>query len=224
MNSRRSSHYLLNSGLTAVIHKVFVVLVLSAAAISATAANIVSNPGFESGMTGWITNPSHQWVATSQNVSFGSLDAANGSGTGDCGGVNSCLNPASGAYMYQDLSTTIGQDYTVDFEYFFSGSSGLQELDAYFGGTEIANISVTSNIPSWISFSTDIVATTTTTRLEFVEGNDPAVTYLDQVSVSSAPEPSTWATFAGGVTLLLLALKTSRVRPPLCRTDPLALD
>jgi len=197
----------LPSGVPAALHKFFVVLALSAASTSALAANIVSNPGFENGMTGWTTNPSHQWVASIQNVLFGSFDAANGAGTGDCGGANSCLNPISGAYVYQDLSTVIGQDYTVDFEYYFSGGNGLQELDAYFGGTELANISVTSNTPAWILFSTDIVATGTTTMLNFVEGNDPATTYLDNVSVNATmatPEPSTWATFAGAATFLLL--------------------
>jgi hypothetical protein len=190
----------------------FVAVALSTASTLALGANIVFNPGFENGMSGWTGNPSHNWVASTQNLMFGSFDAANGSGTTDCGGVNGCLNPITGAYLHQDLSTVIGQDYTVGFEYYFSGTSGLQELDAYFGGTEVAQISVTSNTPAWISFSADIVATATTTRLNFVEGNDPAVTYLDNVSVSATPEPSTWATLAGGVAFLLLAGWTQLAR------------
>jgi hypothetical protein len=219
INSRRNGlksnttyhHFSVNrlfpSSSKALFCKLFVVLALSAASTSAFGANLVSDPGFENGMTGWTTNPSHAWVASTQDVMFGSFDAANGSGTGDCGGANSCLNPTTGAYLYQDLTTTVGQDYTVGFEYYFSGTSGLQELDAYFGGVEIATISVTSNVPEWISFSTDIVAASVTSRLNFVEGNDPAVTYLDNVSVTAStptPEPSSWANLAGGVAFLLL--------------------
>jgi hypothetical protein len=197
----------LRSRLCPVSNKLFVVLALAVAS-SVAEANVVSNPGFENGMTGWTTNPSHAWVASTQDVMFGSFDAANGAGTGDCGGPNSCPNPVSGAYLYQDLATESGQDYTVSFEYLLGGTSGLQELDAYFGGTEIANISVTSNTPEWTLYSTNIVATSTATELEFVEGNDPSVTFLDNVSVTTsavAPEPATWSLLAGGTVWLLFA-------------------
>src|ERR1700733_2827951 len=83
-NSTTHHHFSVNplfpSSSKALFCKLFVVLALSAASTSAFGANLVSNPGFENGMTGWTTNPSHAWVASTQNVMFGSFDAANGSG------------------------------------------------------------------------------------------------------------------------------------------------
>lgn len=189
------------------IVKLVVALVIATASTSVAMANIITNPGFESGMTGWTTNPSFAWGSSTQHVMFGSFDAVNGAGF-NCGSTN-CLDPTVGAYLYQDLATTVGTTYTVSFEYYFGGTSGLQEIDVYFGGNLDGNITTETNVPGWNFYSFDAVATSGTTRLEFTQVNDPDFTYLDNISAdistSSVPEPATTAMLAGGIGVLLLA-------------------
>ena len=175
----------------------------------AQAGNLVTNPGFEDSLNGWTTNTSnsnYSWTVSSQNVEFGSFDARNGAGY-NCGDTN-CLDPTQGAYLYQDLSTVIGDTYTISFEYYFGGNNGLQEIDAYFGGNLDANLTTETNTPEWTLYSFTETATSTTSRLEFTQVNDPDYTYLDNVSVTlastPAPEPVSWVMMTSGLAAMLL--------------------
>ena len=186
--------------------KLIVLLVLAVAVSSVANANAISNSGFESGLTGWTTNPSYAWTSTAQDAIFGSYDARNGYGY-NCGPTN-CLDPTVGAYLYQDFSTIVGDTYTISFEYYFGGTNGLQEIEVYFAGGMAANISTTSNVPAWTLDSFNDVATSTTTRLEFTQVNLPDYTYLDNVSVvvtpTTVPEPAGWTLMVSAIAGLLL--------------------
>ena len=73
-----------------------VTLLIGVAAISAAAANIVSDPGFESGLTGWTA--SADWGSGNFAVHTGSLEAFT-----ECVGAACISTPTS--FLYQDLAT-----------------------------------------------------------------------------------------------------------------------
>ncbi len=185
------------------------------------AANIVSNPGFETGdLTGWARN-GQAGYAWQVGLSLGSSKVANSgtyyAGTG-CGGPT-CItglgpNGIDGPnYLYQDLETVAGERYTLSF--YFSSDGSPMELKALFGSTtafDLVNLLVDSS-PLYQFYSATVTATGATTRLQFL-GYQNAGTYnaLDDVSVvdagSGAPEPATWFMLGSA----MFALRVARRR------------
>jgi hypothetical protein len=175
-----------------------------AAASDLSATSIVVNGGFETGdFTGWT-------VSTTSDLPWAIDTSVSGSGSGH--GPNSgtyfastgCVGaPCIGsdtlsttAFLYQDLTTVAGDTYDVDF-FFASGGEPGQELLVTFGGATVFDL---VDLPGgsttgYTEYSADLVATGTTTRLEFQGRQDPAYNALDDISVTdlsagSAPEPS----------------------------------
>jgi hypothetical protein len=165
-------------------------LVIAALAVSspAIASNIVINPGFETdAFAPWVANTSSSfpWVVTgpSGNAHTGQFYASTG-----CVGPQ-CMTPdpnPSGAWLYQDLTTTTGATYDLSFWYFPSGGvpndfavlwNGVQVLDILNSGAGF-NFNLFS-VPG-------LVATGTTTRLEFLGRQDPSFDGLDDVCVRTA--------------------------------------
>src|SRR5882762_783920 len=151
-------------------------------AAPATAANIVVNPGFELGLSNWTVDGSSNWF----------IDTIPHSGSNNiatqCGGAV-CLDPVNGAFFYQDLSTISGQRYDLSFWAFFEG--GPNEIKVTWGGLTAVDI-VNPPIPDGVytQFSAlSLLATSSTTRLEFFGRNDFFYTSVDDISVS-IPEPS----------------------------------
>ena len=99
-------------------------------ACSAWGANIVLNPGFESGFTSWQVNTTtnNPWeIATSGGVGGGQY-ASDG-----CVGAD-CMFPfphTVGSWLYQDLPTVTSQTYTLSF--FFFGDGNPMELQVLWG-------------------------------------------------------------------------------------------
>jgi len=112
---------------------------------------------------------------------------------------------AQQAYLYQDLTTVAGDTYTLSFE--FAGDGNAMELQAWFGGTlaeDLVNIGDTGLEEYVIP---DLVATSTTTELEFLGRQDPGYDELTDVSVTTGssvtPEPGTLGLLGTGVLGLL---------------------
>jgi hypothetical protein len=151
----------------------------------ATAGNIVVNPSFEQGFANWTVNnnnPTPWFIDTIPNS--GSLDIAT-----QCGGA-ACLSSLNGAFFYQDLSTIIGDTYNLSFFAYLEGSPN--EIKVTWGGVtavDIVNPAVPDDVYTQYSAS-NLLATTSITRLEFFGRDDPGQMGLDDVSVST-PEPST---------------------------------
>jgi hypothetical protein len=176
--------------------------------------NLVTNCGFETGgFTGWTIggntlNPGGNYYGVD------AFDANSGN---------------FGAYMSQDyidggtapvtlsqtLATTAGKAYTVSFwlEQDTAPTTGYTHLfSASWGGTTtILSLTPTIALPGpvgvFTEYSIEETATGASTALTFTFENDDDFWSFDDVSVSSAPEPSTGILggMALGVVLLIVA-------------------
>lgn len=188
-------------------------VLVSMALIPAAAANIVTDPGFESGLTGWTS--SMDWGSGNFAVHTGSLEAFT-----QCVGAACISTPTS--FLYQDLATTPSQTYDLTFWYRFQGPSGttnINELLTLAGGVEVSDlVNQGNNGGVYQQVFTTFVASSATTRLQFDGRNDPSFLILDDVCVDVAggactqatPEPATGCLAAFGVAAALLARKFRR--------------
>ena len=164
----------------------------------ATAGNIVLNPSFESGSANWtLDNNGNPWFINSQPHS-GSLDIES-----QCAGAI-CVDPVNGTFFYQNLSTVIGQTYSLSFWAFVEGAP--DEIKVTWGGVtalDIVNPVVPNDVYAQYS-TTSLLATSTTTQLEFFGRQDPNQSLgVDDISVTAIPEPSSLALIS--VALLIAA-------------------
>ncbi len=189
-------------------------LLLTAAVIPAVATNIVANPGFESGLTGWTGSP--DWGSGNFAVHTGSLEAFT-----QCVGAACIGTPTS--FLYQDLATVAAQTYALTFWYRFQGPSGttnINELQTLAGGVIVSDlVNEPNNGGVYQQALTTFVATGPTTRIQFDGRNDPSFLIIDDVCVDvnggtcglvASPEPST--SLLSGLSLLSVCLLLPRMK------------
>jgi hypothetical protein len=163
----------------------------------AAQANLVANGGFEDN-TATCTLPIVSWsgVGAFADGPGGCVGYAAHTGTTATffGAVRTLLG------ISQDLSTTAGQSYHLQF---FLASDGFtpNQFVVLWDGVEIFN---QSNIAAsgYVQYDFDLVAADATTTLSFLGRNDPRYLTLDDVSVvanRTVPEP-------GALALAALAL------------------
>jgi len=172
-------------------------------------ANIVQNPGFETGdhftFTNWVFNTgtgAGNWRPANSNPHSGTWSAAT-----DCVGF-SCIAPdtsPTGDWLYQDLPTTPLALYNLSFWYAPGEGSGGEELQVWWNGTPVFNDMNSNSDVNGLTYTQytlpNLPATSPTTRLEFLGRQDPAFLYLDDISVeaTNVPEPSALALFGVGL-------------------------
>jgi hypothetical protein len=195
-------------------------LLLTAAVIPAVAGNIVVNPGFESGLTGWTA--SQDWGSGNFAVHTGSLEAFT-----ECVGPACISTPTS--FLYQDLATVPTEAYAFTFWYRFQGPHGtlnINELQTLAGGVIVSDlVNQSNNGGVYQQALATFVANGPTTRIQFDGRNDPSFLIIDDVCVdvnggacglvATTPEPSTG--LPSGLSLLGLGLLLPRIkrsRPP----------
>ena len=187
---------------------------LAGAAVQARAGNIVSDPGFESGVPSDYPGPMGDgWIVT---AGTGAICNNNHTGCGNAGFAHtgsqmgyldwdSSLNTIT-----QDLTTVIGHTYTISY---WVADEKANFLQVTFGGTTLFNGAAPTNgvNPSnYVQYTFMSTATSTSTVLAFTGqrtagGNG---TLLDDVSVApgAVPEPATWVLTSAA----LLALRAFR--------------
>ena len=146
---------------------------------STSQINLVENGGFQtSDSTGWtfVAGVADTW---SQVFPFGAGD--------DIYAFVFGANPSSPSTLSQVISTTVGEDYFITFDYFVSGSpnslTAAVGSDTFFSGTDMPNIGWTSELYSFTAASAN-------TLISFTGSNSPAGTRIDNISVTVVPEPS----------------------------------
>ena len=185
---------------------IFVVAVSS----PALAANIVLNPGFETdALAPWVANPSSDvpWVVTgpSEFGHTGDFYASTG-----CSGPQ-CMTPdpnPDGAWLYQDLTTTTGATY--DLSFWYTPDAGTpNDFAVLWNGVQVLDIVNSAPVFAFQLFTVSgLVATGTTTRLEFLGRQDPGFNGLDDVCVdrsggvcaaAAVPEPTSLVLLGSGM-------------------------
>jgi len=170
------------------------VLLVSALPASAT---LVANGGFETGdWTGWT-------LAGNFADFTGVLSASDVVHSGSYGALfGPMLDPA---YITQEIDTTSGQSYTVDFWLRSIGSgSGVAFTALWNNVDQIAMGSPTSS--DWIHYSYTAVATGDISEISFSFRNDPTFWCFDDVTVNSAsvvPVPGAIWLFGSGLAALV---------------------
>jgi hypothetical protein len=183
--------------------------------------NLVANCGFE---TGDFTS----WASSGWNVDteFNGVTANSGTFYAWTGcGEDSCIAPDSdpdGAWFYQDLATTVGGTY--DLTFFYNPSSpGPAELQVLWGDSAtplVASANGTCSVGTscvfdnrqddptnaYTEFTVDgLVATSGSTRLEFLGEQEPLESGVDDIMVDGAspasgvPEPGSLVLMGAGL-------------------------
>jgi len=207
-------------------HRSIVLLALSFALAAPVLAqvepNVVLNGDFSQGLTDWNVNNSAPlpWIAaTPLNYAPGTYNAYYNqepytfASTG-CVGPN-CITgaPTQLSSLDQELSTTVGSNYTLTFDFASPGGNDM-ELEVLVGGVvvdDLFNLGQTGLTQYTI---TGLVATSPTTDLEFLGRQDPGYDILTNISFidpTSTPEPG--ALLLVGTGLLSLAGAVRRKLP-----------
>jgi hypothetical protein len=200
-------------------------------ASSAFGANIVQNPGFETGdFSFWVANNNWNVVGT---AGTGGVFPNSGSFFANTGCVGTtCISPDSdtsgfAAWLYQDLNTVNGATYSLSFAYASGNSAALGslaftgvELQVLWGDSAIPLVASapgtctggtncvfdstnTANGTSYVVYTVSgLQATSNSTRLEFLGEQDPAQLGVDDVSVNATSVPEPSSLFLLGAGLL----------------------
>ena len=113
------------------------------------------------------------------------------------------------ASIYQDLVTVAGQLYRLDFSASTNNGPSLNSLSISWNGSTFETLSPPP-LGTWSSYSYDLLATSTVTRLNFIgniDGNNGAM--IDAVSVSAVPEPAANSLLLLGALVLYGAIHRS---------------
>jgi hypothetical protein len=192
---------------------------------TALSAQVVTNGGFE---TPTVSPPCCStvppdsldgWTATPNvNVVLGTFDSTNGNLAYEGNQYLDLVGQGGTGSIYQDLTTAIGQTYTLTFAYshnLFTPSSATSASASVAVGSlfDIVMHSTgdTSNL-DWQIYSNTFTATGTTTRLTFTNltGGVNEGVFLDAVSVAAVPEPATWAMMLLGFCGIGFAMRRGR--------------
>ncbi len=172
-----------------------------AMSVASAGPNLVVNGSFETGdLTGWTVSGLTGVTTNPAFVSDGSFGVSYG-------------NVGSASPLYQDITTVVGQAYTFSFDQ-KTLAGFTNEFDASFGGVQLLNLFDSPVASLFTHYSFTVVATSTTSRVEFDLRQDPAFSALDNVSVNSidavsSPEPST---FAGAALTVVVGGIVARIR------------
>ncbi len=159
----------------------------------------VQNGGFETGdFTDWTVSGDTSFVGVcSVSTCPGGFAPYQGTYAAYFGPVGDT------ATISQEIPTTVGAQYTLDF-YLANPVAGTPNYFSAQFGTASFSLTNFGAAFGWSEFSLSDTATSSQTEISFTFRNDPAYWFLDDVSVSSSgggstPEPGTFVLFGSGL-------------------------
>jgi hypothetical protein len=167
----------------------------------------VFNGNFETGdFSGWTQSG---WFIDTTNPNSGGYDAATGCEGASC----TTVGDPNSAFLFLDVTTTIGTSYTLSF-FYDSGqlATSGSELLVLWGDPTAPSLSTVVDFVNvdtsgvYIEYTGTVVATSLTSQLEFLGRQDLDFYYLDDVSLTAqtatVPEPSAFLIMASVLGLL----------------------
>jgi len=189
----------------------FAVLAMIVGIATPAAANIVTNPGFETGdFTGWATSAPAFGIGVDTNAS----DVNSGT-YGVYFGSNPSA-PSTTSILDQQLATVVGDQYTLTFwlsEYQGDDLGGF--FTAKIGGNVLVNLTDVAQ-QDFTQYTATFTASSTTTLLAFQALNLPGFYGLDDISVTdttpppSVPTPPALLNFLIGLLVIGLSLRQNK--------------
>ncbi|MGH6755036.1 MAG: PEPxxWA-CTERM sorting domain-containing protein [Bradyrhizobium sp.] len=177
-------------------------IVASAAAVSANAAELVTNGSFETGnLSGWTLTGNTGFSAFSSVVDS-TLN----------GGQHAYQNGALGTdgIINQTVATVAGQAYEYSF-WLMNFAPGDNDFTASLGGVVLQSF-VDSAAFSFTHFTGSVVAATNNATLSFAFRNEPSYWQIDDISLAGVPEPASWALMITGFMGVGAAIRANRRR------------
>lgn len=182
------------------------------ATAQASAAELVSNGGFESNtVTGSATNTFSRASQglTGWTIGVNNVDLVSNLLWAPASGVNSLdLNGTKKGEIHQALNTVVGQTYQLSFDLAgnFLGGLNTKNLSVNVGSNGLYSFNTTGRTATtmgWTNYVTTFIASTAQTNLSF--SSNTSGTYgpaLDNISVTAVPEPETYAMLLAGLGLM----------------------
>jgi len=178
----------------------FIVAVLASAALSAR-ANLVANPGFETG------NFAPEWTQFG-DTSFDGVGNSSPDGTPPHSGNFLAFFGAVGTTsgITQTLTASAGL-FNVDFWLASGGNDGASFFQASLGGNTFYTLPGGGGGFSYIHVVMNNIAAGANPVLQFTSENNPSWWDLDDINVVAVPEPGTMGLIALGGLGLVAALR-----------------
>jgi len=168
--------------------------------------NLIVNGSFETGdFTGWTA------VANSYPMTVDGSHVEDGDFGAQIAGFSYGAGPDT---LTQTVGTTGGEVYLLSFWRTIEDGRPTVSLDVTWNGASVFS-ELNPGAQPFQNFTALVVGTGSDT-LQFISANDPAFTYLDNVSLtdtgrtSAAPEPAAWALMIAGFGLAGAALRAKR--------------
>lgn len=161
-------------------------------AVSSHATNLLTNGDFE-------TDDFTGWTQSGNTSSTGVVPGVFGGISPESGGYQAYFgNAVTNSYLSQSVATIAGTDYNLTYYAAFINQTGdPSEFSVQIDGITLSDLNPVPDMEAYKQYSFVFQATSALTMLTFATRNDPAANLLDNVSISSVPEPANWAWVVG---------------------------